>query len=233
MKLKTNKNKKKTNNFSIVRPLPVDNPMASRRFISFQMGGTVRTINLQRIVYAVYTVGSGASYSISNSALVTSYDVLGSVFADQEFTLLADQYTAYNISSYSVSYSSSVVPGTTAVVSLPPFFGATNYGYTGSFDPLSLAKSDAAIEFKVNNAGFGKQTITYGLPPVMVGANGYAMFGSYLYLSTVSPIASGNLTFQIGWLQTPQFASTATTQYVPVGVLDFLVKVYFVQPVLE
>jgi hypothetical protein len=164
---------------------------------------------------------------------VNIYDVLSNVFSSTEFITLQDEFACYKVDGYYVTFSSTVGPGMTAVQALTPAFIATNYGHNSSVSASNIARSDAAVEIKVNSLGSQKQTISYGMPPMLIGANGYPIMGSSIWFSTVMPISAGNLTFMLGYLQTPTFTSTASNQYVPVGVLDFHVKIRFAQPILE
>jgi hypothetical protein len=164
---------------------------------------------------------------------VNTQDVLGPVFSSAEFTALQDEFACYKIDGYHVTFSSTIGPGMTAVQALTPAFLATNYGHNSSVSVSNIARSDAAVEVKVNSLGSQKQTISYTLPPFLIGANGYAIMGSMLWFSTVQPLAAGNLNLMLGYLQAPTFTSTASNQSIPVGVLDFHVKVCFAQPILE
>jgi hypothetical protein len=164
---------------------------------------------------------------------VNIQDVLGSVFSSTEFTALQDEFACYRIAGYYVTFSSTVGPGMTAVQALTPAFLATNYGHNSSVSASNIARSDAAVELKINSLGSQKQTISYTLPPFLIGANGYAIMGSMLWFSTVQPLAAGNLYLMLGYLQAPTFTSVVSNQSIPVGVLDFHVKLCFAQPTLE
>ena len=54
-----------------------------------------------------------------------------------------------------------------------------------------------------------------------------------IWFATNNTSASGNLSLMLGYLHVPTFASTASNQFIPVGVLDFHFKVRFAQPILE
>jgi hypothetical protein len=207
--------------------------MVRHRHIPFAYGAVNRDINYQLQLYAVYTVGTGSTYSLSGVSQVNLYDILGNAFASQEFIDLQDQYAIYKISNVFFTYTSTISPGMTSIQSLTPAFLAPNYGYNSSVNASNIARSDAALELKMNNVGQGAQTLSLALPPCVFGANGYAIAGLNSWFSTVMPIAAGNLSIMLGYLNTPTFASTASTQYIPVGVLDFHIKFTFAQPVLE
>jgi hypothetical protein len=181
----------------------------------------------------VYTAATGATYSLSGVAQSNTYDVLGAMIASHEFTDLQDDFACYRIEGFYSTYSSTIGPGLTSVQAFTPAFLALNYGHNASVSAANIARSDAAVELKMNNVGSGKQTISYELPPLVIGANGYPVYGLSTWFSTVAPLAAGNLIMMLGYLQVPTFASTASTQYIPVGVLDFHLKVRFAQPILE
>ena len=184
-------------------------------------------------MYAVYTAGVGASYSLSGVSSSNAYDVLGAMLASQEWTDLQDDFACYRVEGFYSTYSSTIGPGLTSVQALTPAFLALNYGHSSSVSVANIARSDSAVELKMNVVGAGKQTISYELPPLIIGANGYAVYGLDTWFSTATPLAAGNLIMMLGYLQVPTFASTASTQFIPVGVLDFHLKVRFAQPVLE
>jgi len=208
--------------------------MVSRRYIPFSRGSTLRDINYQLVVYSAYNTTSGASYTLSNAnPSLWTYDVLAAVFASQEFIDLQDQFACYCIEGFHYTYSSSLGPGLTSVQALPPMFLATNYGNTGSVNVTNVARSDASVELKMNSVSAGKQIIQYELPPVLFGYHPAIIAGSSVWFSTASPIASGTLNLMIGYLQVPTFLSTASNQFIPVGVIDVHVKVKFAQPILD
>ena len=155
------------------------------------------------------------------------------MLASQEFTDLQDDYACYRVEGFYTTYSSTIGPGLTSVQALTPSFLALNYGHSSSVNVNNIARSDAAVELKMNSVSGSRQTIAYDLPPLIIGANGYAVYGLNTWFSTATPLAAGNLIMMLGYLQVPTFASTGSTQYIPVGVLDFHLKVRFAQPVLE
>jgi hypothetical protein len=160
-------------------------------------------------------------------------DIITQLIASSEFTDLQDQFSIYKIEGVYATLSSSMSPGVTAFQALPPAFLTMNYGHSGSVSVTNVAKSDTALEFKLNALGSQKQTLSIGLPPMLFGANAYPIMGTNVWFSTFTPVAAGSLLLLLGWLQVPTFASTASNQNVPVAVVDIHVKIRFAQPALE
>ena len=203
------------------------------RNIPFDYGGVTRDINYQIQVYAVYNTATGGAYSLSGTSQVNLYNLLNDVFGSQEFIDLQDDFACFKLDQFFVTFSSTVGPGLTSVQALTPAFMAINYGHSTSVSAANIARSDAAVELKFNNLSGSVQTIHYGLPPTLVGASGYFIGGSMIWFATNNTSASGNLSLMLGYLHVPTFASTASNQFIPVGVLDFHFKVRFAQPILE
>jgi hypothetical protein len=124
-------------------------------------------------------------------------------------------------------------PGVTSVNSLPPAFLTLNYGNLGSLSPTTIAVSDSAIEVKVNAFGTSGQTIDFELPPFLLGTSGIPLFGTMMWFSTASPVVAGAMHLNLGFLQAPSFASTASNQAIPVGAIDINIGVEFAVPTLE
>jgi hypothetical protein len=205
-----------------------------QRHIPFNYGECLRDINLQTQIFARYeTNGTGATYSFSSSAAQLGIDIITQLIASSEFTDLQDQFAIYKIEGVRATLSSSMSPGVTAFQALPPAFFAMNYGHSGSVSVTNIAKSDTALEFKLNALGSQKQSLSVGLPPMLFGANGYPILGTSVWFSTFAPVAAGTLALLMGWLQVPTFASTASNQNIPVAVVDIHVKIRFAQPSLE
>lgn len=194
----------------------------------------VRDINFQVQIYAYYSIAlGGAGYSFTATTVNNTTDVMAAAISSQEFTDLQDDFACYRVEGFHATYSSTIGPGLTSVQALTPAFLATNYGVAGSVQVSNIARSDAAIELKMNNVGSGKQSLAYDLPPLIIGSNGLPVYGLGTYFASNAPQSGGNLILMLGYLQAPTFASTATTQFVPVGVLDVHLKFRFAQPVLE
>jgi len=208
--------------------------MVPSRYIPFTYGSVVRDINIQIQVYAYYSIAlGGAGYSFTSPAINNTTDVLASFISCQEFVDMQDDFACYRIEGFHASYSSTIGPGLTSVQALTPAFIATNYGVTGSVNVSNIARSDAAIELKMNNVGGGKQSLSYELPPLIIGTNGVPVYGLNTWFATNAPQIAGSLILMLGYLQAPTFASTASTQFIPVGVLDVHLKTRFAQPILE
>ena len=208
--------------------------LVNSRHIPFTYGSVVRDINLQIPIYAYYSVALGGSgYSFTATTVNITTDVLASFISSQEFVDLQDDFACYRIEGFYATYSSTIGPGLTSVQALTPAFIACNYGVTGSVNASNIARSDAAIELKMNNVGQGKQSLSYELPPLVIGTNGIPVFGLSTWFATNAPQIAGSLILMLGFLQSPTFASTASTQFIPVGVLDVHLKTRFAQPILD
>ena len=209
--------------------------MALYRRIPFNAQSTNRAINIQIPLYVTFWQPSlTGSYSFAQAAATPtlSYDVLTNIYASTEFTTLRSEFGAYRIKGFELSYASVIGPGLSTVHSLPPAYIMPNYGYTGSLSYTNIAKSDLAFEVKVNNTDSRAQKLKIELPAILTGNNGYPIMGHSLYIATQSASATGQLYLNLGALNSPQFASIASSQYYTVGTIDIVALVEFVQPIL-
>lgn len=192
---------------------------------------TVRDINLQFQVYAVYNyTASVTMYSFSSSlSQVTpsiTQNILTAFYSSTEFTDLRSNYAYYCIRSIAVTSSNNIYSSNT-LSSAPPLFYRVTVAQTTAV-PDDVARSDSSVETRLTNFG-SLRTSLHPLPQLLLGSSGTPVAGSSAWIPSLTSLSTGLLNLQIGYVTTPDFVGAASA-YVKIMSLDVTVRTAFACP---
>ncbi len=206
-----------------------NNPSRQRRLAKRQdQSALMRYINpfkhqvRKRIntAYSVYAVGNttiGSAYSFSGVTTQTtatlSKDIYSDLVSNAEFSDLQADFGLFRI----MSVEFRIVPTAytlSTIYDLPPLFAAMQFNYQGSLNSTNIAKSDQALEIKVNSQGSESIVAKYDLKQAVFNSSGYPICGELIWqqLSSATP-GSNLINLQLGYLMAPTFTSSSSQAF--------------------
>jgi len=198
----------------------------------------VRQITLSVPVYAnLFAATPATAYSFNSSPLLSAvlyYNILGNLSIDPEFLRFAIDYNFFKLTNIGFRINCTFQPGKYLTDVPDLYFNSQVLNSTSSLTKESVARADNSFPVKVNNVGTTAAFVSYSLPAMLQGINGYTL-GSSVWINTNSTAWTNfSLYMVMGSLENPGFdSSIASNTSVRVAVVEILLNVQFGAPILQ
>lgn len=207
----------------------------TRGVVPFVRQGVNRKVNINYSVYAFYNNLAGTQFYTFNSSNVQSLaTIYTNTYADllvnTEFTTLIGQYNVYRIKGVAIKASTSFLSSVNLLDAPPVFLDMGIFASTSTLTSLAAARSDNAMEVKINNLGDETQVLYYSMPPLVSGVSGTPMMGSSVWIGTTAGSSSGSFYLTLGSLASPSFSTLAINYIQRVLNVEVIYDVDFAAP---